>query len=80
MKLQETYCHELKHLLEGLRHQREVRVLEDRRKSEEEDRKNRVREQKEKEKMMERQRNNWSLIRKHKREQVNCSIFFSHSK
>ena len=45
MKLQETYCLDLKHLLDGLRHQREIRLAEERRHAEEEERKARVREQ-----------------------------------
>ena len=73
MRLQESYCGDLKQLLDGLRHQRELRLSEERRFAEEEEKKNRVREQKQKESEVQRQRKNWSLIRTHKRVQV---IFF----
>ena len=52
MKLQESYCSDLKQLLEGLRHQRELRLADERRQAEEEERKNRVREQKEKQRLL----------------------------
>ena len=72
MKLQESYCVELKQLIEGLRHHREIRLSEERRRAQELERQNRVREQKEKQRMIQRQRKNWQLIRQHNHAKVSC--------
>lgn len=74
MKLQESYCSDLKQLLEGLRHQRELRLADERRQAEEEERKNRVREQKEKQRLIQRQRKNWLLLRQQQKAKVGFII------
>jgi len=70
VKLQETYCNSLRQLLEGLRHQRDVRLAEERRQVEEEERKQRAKDQMEKEKQLLWHKKNWKAIKKHKKIQV----------
>lgn len=70
MKLQETYCNNLRHLLEGLRHQRDVRLAEERRQVEEEEKKQKAKDQMEKEKQLLWHKKSWTAIKKHKKIQV----------
>jgi hypothetical protein len=74
VKLQETYCTNLRHLLEGLRHQRDVRLAEERRQVEEEEKKQRAKDQMEKEKQLLWHKRSWTAIKKHKKIQVRVEV------